>query len=249
MDPVNAFKQSFQMDKDQIIRLGIALRDARKAKGLGLKDVGKAAGVSSQAVGQWERGENGPTMGKLIAVGKFLEIDVNAAMQGNVIAQPNPANSPAEVVMIGGPAYPDFGEYNIEVRGVAEGGRGSDFLFESMPSGRVRRPPGIKYSNGVSALHVVGDSASPRYEPGELIYVQKVPPRPGDWIVIEMYPEDDSDMSDVGQPTGKGFIKKYLRRTGSRLYCEQLNPKKEIEFDIGEIKEIYRVIPLKELMG
>lgn len=249
MDARTPFKHPFQMEKEQIIRLGQALRQARKAKGLGLAEVAKVAGVSAQAVGQWERGENGPTMGKLIPVGKLLEIDVNAAMQGDVVTKHNPAAAPGEVKPVGGPAYPDFGEYDIEIRGVAEGGRGSDFLFESTPAGRARRPPGIRYSNGVSALHVVGDSASPRYEPGELIYVQNVPPRPGDWIVIEMYPEETEDRSEVGRPTGKGFIKKFIKRSGARLICEQLNPRKEIEFDLGEVKEIWRVIPLRELMG
>jgi transcriptional regulator with XRE-family HTH domain len=82
MDGQKIFKQSFQMEKEQLERLGGALRKAREAKGVKLREVAKIAGVSSQAVGQWERGENGPSMGKLIAVGKFLEIDVTPPWAG-----------------------------------------------------------------------------------------------------------------------------------------------------------------------
>lgn len=237
------------MEKDELIRLGSALKRARKAKSLSQSAVAEVAGVTSQAVGQWERGQNGPSMAKLIAVGKLLEINVDAALNGEIVAQPNPGNRPAEVQPISGENYPDFGPQDIEVRGVAVGGRDSDFHFNGEVINFVRRPPGIRNARGVFALYVVSDSASPRYEPGDLLYVQKLPPSPGDWVVIELYPAGSNSAQDTEQLAGKAYIKKFIKRAGARLICEQLKPSKQLEFDAGDVKAIYRVIPLKELMG
>ena len=82
----------------------------------------------------------------------------------------------------------------------------------------------------------------PRYEPGEPIYCQKANPAPGDYVVVELYPESDGH-------AGKSFLKQLVRRTGRRVTCSQFNPPKEVEFDAGEVKEIFRVLKPRELLG
>lgn len=241
-----AFKQSFQMNQDQLKNFGAALRSARKAKGLGLKEVGEYTGTSPQAVGQWERGENGPSMAKLIALGRLFEIDVDAAMQGEV----RPA-TPSKTIHPSGPettevekiseGWPDVGDEWMDVRGVTVGGADAGFYFGDVID-QVRRPPGIRNAKNVAALNTTGDSMVPRFRPGELIYVQLREPAPGDDVVVELYPENDGDAP-------KAFLKELTKTTGRKLFCRQHNPKREIEFDRGEVNRLWRVLTLRDLLG
>lgn len=246
MDGIRVFKQSFKMDQEQLDRLGAALRTARKAKKLGLKDVAKAAGVTAQAVGQWERAENGPAMAKLLAVGKLLEIDVNAIVAGVDIRSPavsriiRPAGPEVSEVTKVGEGWPDVGDEWMDVRGVTVGGDDSFFYFGDVID-QVRRPPGIRNAKNVAALNVAGESMWPRFKTGELIYVQQRLASPGDDVVVELFPEHEGDPP-------KAFLKELVRRTGLRIYCKQHNPPIDIEFDAGEAKTVWRVLTMRELL-
>jgi phage repressor protein C with HTH and peptisase S24 domain len=140
------------------------------------------------------------------------------------------------------PALSQFGDFDVEVRGIAVGGEDDEFYFNGEVIDHIRRPPGIKRAKNVFALNVSGDSMMPRYEPGEPIYVQRANPVIGDYVVVELYPEDENQ-------AGKSFLKKLERRTGRRVVCSQFNPPKELEFDAGEVKEIYRVLKPRDLLG
>ncbi|MGX9392536.1 S24 family peptidase [Nitrobacteraceae bacterium UC4446_H13] len=165
-----------------------------------------------------------------------------------------PAGAETQIIRPGGPeqstveAAPDapalsqFGDFDVEVRGIAVGGEDDEFYFNGEVIDHIRRPPGIKRAKNVFALNVSGDSMMPRYEPGEPIYVQRANPVIGDYVVVELYPEDENQ-------AGKSFLKKLERRTGRRVVCSQFNPPKELEFDAGEVKEIYRVLKPRDLLG
>jgi phage repressor protein C with HTH and peptisase S24 domain len=141
------------------------------------------------------------------------------------------------------PRFSDFGDFDVEVRGVTIGGEDDDFRFDGNVQELIRRPPGLLRAKGVFALQISNDSMSPRYEPGEIVFVQERSPIVGDHVIVELYHPDDPD-----QP-GKSFVKKLVRRTGRRIYCTQYNPPKDVEFDAGEVKAIYRVFPNRELFG
>jgi phage repressor protein C with HTH and peptisase S24 domain len=140
------------------------------------------------------------------------------------------------------PRLSQLGDFDVEVRGITVGGSDDEFYFNGEVIDHVRRPPGIRHARNVFALNVSGDSMLPRYEPGEPIYAQRAHANPGDYVVVELYPEDENQ-------AGKSFLKQLIRRTGLRITCKQLNPEKEIEFDAGEVKEIYRVLKPRELLG
>ena len=40
-----------------------------------------------------------------------------------------------------------------------------------------------------------------------------------------------------------------VRQTGRRLYCRQFNPASDLEFDNGEVKILWRVLTLRDLLG
>lgn len=141
------------------------------------------------------------------------------------------------------PKFSQFGDYDVEVRGITVGGENGEFYFNGRVRENVRRPPGLMHKKGVFALEISNDSMSPRYEPGEIVFVQERDPIAGDHVVVELCHPDDPDQA------GKSFVKKFARRTGRRIYCTQYNPAKEVEFDTAEVKAIYRVFPNGELFG
>jgi phage repressor protein C with HTH and peptisase S24 domain len=140
------------------------------------------------------------------------------------------------------PTLSQMGDFDVEVRGISVGGEDDEFYFNGEVIDHIRRLPGIKRAKNVFALNVSGESMMPRYEPGEPIYVQKTNPVAGDYVVVELFPETE------GQ-SGKAFLKQLVRRTGLRVICKQFNPPKEVEFDAGEVKDIYRVLKPKDLLG
>ena len=106
----------------------------------------------------------------------------------------------------------------------------------------VRRPPGLATVKDAYALYVEGESMSPKFEPGELVYVH--PHRKvvsGDYVVIQ---EPDTDN---GEP--RGFIKQYLRQTTKLLQTQQFNPASKIDFALRPGLKWHRVMSLSELMG
>jgi phage repressor protein C with HTH and peptisase S24 domain len=92
-------------------------------------------------------------------------------------------------------------------------------------------------------LYVRNDSMAPKFEEGERLYVDPHrTPRPSDYVVVELHGTEHGD-------PGKGFVKRLVRRTASRLVVAQFNPPKELEFDLREVKSLHRIIPADELLG
>ncbi|ABE64083.1 putative phage repressor [Nitrobacter hamburgensis X14] len=214
----------------------------------------RAAGLSPGAIRNLQRGAKGEiklkgASGKtLSALAEYLQVPLDWLMSGSgepgkpqVIRPAGPERSTV-VDAPNAPRLSEFGDFDVEVRGISVGGGDDEFYFNGDVIDHLRRPPGILRAKNVFALNVAGDSMMPRYEPGEPIYVQRANPVIGDYVVVELYPEIE------GQ-AGKSFLKKLVRRTGRRVTCSQLNPPKELEFDTGEVKEIYRVLKPRDLLG
>lgn len=106
----------------------------------------------------------------------------------------------------------------------------------------VRRPPGLATVKDAYALYVEGESMSPKFEPGELVYVH--PHRKvvsGDYVVVQ---EPDTDNGEL-----RGFIKQYVRQTTKLLQTQQFNPASKIDFVIRPGLKWHRVMSLSDLMG
>ena len=107
----------------------------------------------------------------------------------------------------------------------------------------VRRPRKLEGRTDVFGLYVVEDSMSPRWDPGDPIFVEaNRAPSIGDYVVVELYPDD-------GSPERPAHLKKLIRVSGSKIIVEQHNPPKRIEYDRRQVLRLYRVIPYPELLG
>lgn len=224
--------------------IGQALREARSASGKTQRDIAVAVGVSRAAVGQWESDTNAPSTDNLIAVANYLDVPL-AALAGASVKEPQP-RAPSEVAsVLDNP--PRFGsaENNVPVLGTAVGGESADFYWNGEVVDYVRRPTAISNAKGVYAVYIAGTSMSPRYEEGEMVYVN--PTRPagiGDYVIVELHPDEAN-----GERSGPGYIKRLVRRTPTTIVTEQFNPPKEIVFSRSEVKQVHRIVPWNELLG
>lgn len=106
----------------------------------------------------------------------------------------------------------------------------------------VRRPQGIAGSRDAYALYVSGDSMAPRYESGDLIYIN--PARPaarGDDVVIQLTDGSDSVVT--------ALVKRLVRKSATEIEIEQFNPPRHIIIPMHRVRAIHRITPLSELLA
>ena len=182
-------------------------------------------------------GEGEPRAGRRASSGPVTPFD------------PPPASHPSEVDLSVGMSLRSLAtmKRDIPVRGTVVGGTDGDFSFNGDVVDMVRRPPGLVGAASVFALYVHGDSMSPRFESGDLIFINPSrPPTPGCDVVVEMAPK-------LGETTGPCYVKRLLRRTADKVALRQFNPppgvKQDFELDRQEIKNIWRVLTAGELLG
>ncbi len=103
-------------------------------------------------------------------------------------------------------------------------------LAEQSIRGFVPMHPRQATTRDAFALEVSDISMSPRYEPGEIIYLapNRWPAKQQDGVIVTT--------------NGHGFLKRFVRRDNNRLVFHQLNPEREIEFDISELANIHAVV-------
>lgn len=114
---------------------------------------------------------------------------------------------------------------DLPVLGTAAGGELGNGSFQMTTDviDWVRRPAGLSGAKDAYALYVEGDSMSPRFEPGDLVFIHPHrKPLSGDYVVIQ---EPDSNN---GEP--RAFIKKLVKVTGTTLMVTQFNPPATINF-------------------
>ena len=96
--------------------------------------------------------------------------------------------------------------------------------------GAVPRHPNQANVRGAFALRISTDSMSPRYEPGEVVYVA-----PNQW------PAKEQDCVLVTSE-GFGYLKRFIRRVEGQIILHQLNPAKDIPFAIESVSAVHAVV-------
>ena len=132
---------------------------------------------------------------------------------------------------------------DLPVYGVAVGGVEGDFSFNGSVVDYVRRPPMLTRIGNAFGVYVTGDSMSPRFDHGDLVFVHPGrPAQPGNDVIVELHGEH-------GEP-GPCYIKRLVRRTPDRVQLSQFNPPRDdIVIEAARIKAIYRILTAAEMLG
>lgn len=124
-----------------------------------------------------------------------------------------------------------YGLRNLPLLGTARGG-GDEYYFGNGAEvlSLTYRPIELLNVRDAYAVYVHGDSMSPRYEPGEMLYVDPVRPvRAGDDVIVQL-------------ADGQGFVKRLVRRTGRSVVCRQFNPPEEVEYPSDQVRALHLII-------
>jgi phage repressor protein C with HTH and peptisase S24 domain len=139
---------------------------------------------------------------------------------------------PPRNAQVGGPAR--FAA-TIPAYGQAVGGKDGEFILNGNRIVDVLAPPSLQGVPDAYAVYVVGDSMEPRYFAGEAVFVNpRLPVRRGDFVVAQIAAEE-------GEPP-HAYIKRFLAREARTLRLEQFNPKKTLEFPVGRLISVHRII-------
>lgn len=122
----------------------------------------------------------------------------------------------------------------IPVRSAARGGDEQEMFLEDGPVDFVPRPYVLDKVKGAYALYMVGDSMSPKYEPGYTLYVNPFkPPRPGRGVVIF-------------KKNNAVLVKLFKSISRNEVVLEQLNPKRELRINRAEIDHLHLIVHVDE---
>lgn len=128
----------------------------------------------------------------------------------------------------------------LKVLGMAEGGPGDWVYFNGEVVEYIQRPENLKGVPGAYAVYVTGHSMEPRYEAGERAHIHPGKPvLPGAYVLVQRRNPDD-------ETRPLAVIKRLVRRSGSKVTLEQLNPKKQFDVPAGEIISIHKVVGASE---
>lgn len=124
----------------------------------------------------------------------------------------------------------------MPVLGAAEGGDNGYFLWNGEVVDYTPRPAFLSGAAQAYAIYVVGESMSPRYEPGELLYIH--PGKPvtvGCYVLVQLAPKADGDAP-------RAFLKRLSKRSGNRILLEQFNPAKTFAVQSEDVVSIHRIV-------
>lgn len=191
-------------------------------------DLARALEINPSAVSRLLKGERMLKTAEIPQVAALLEVTGETLLRG--LREPDGGGARLDVQ--NKPArYSEPTSTNSELIPIRSAGRGSDhqeMFLEDGPVGHTRRPGSLQGVRQAYAIYMPGDSMSPRYEPGWLLFVNPFKPaRQGRDVVVE-------------KKDGAVLIKTLGRRTGGKVALHSVNKDyADIEIPESEISHIH----------
>jgi phage repressor protein C with HTH and peptisase S24 domain len=152
----------------------------------------------------------------------LLDIDESTLMTQDQIRR---IGKPGGTAVRRAPAF-SYENKDLPIMGRAQAAHGDVFTLEGARVGVTERPSYLEGVEDAFAVYVAGDSMSPRFKPGEMVYVNpNRPPAAGDDVLVEM-------------TDGTGIIKELTKITATTLTVKQHNPPQTKTFDLKKVKRI-----------
>lgn len=232
--------------------LAARMKLARERAGFQPSYVAERLGVSKQAVSKWETGTSTPAAKRFQIIAMLYDVNVDWLVSGRG-APDAPLNNlqltsnakERQIGMLEAVALPDRLSMRKDVRVVrvyVEGAM-SGFTLTDEADDLVRRPPGLEMAKMAYAIYVPNGEMAPRYERGELVYIDpRRPAQDGDYVLIQVRGNSNGDPA-------RGFIRRLERLTETQAHCEQFSPLLKDIFELSDIVAIHRIPPWTELLG
>jgi len=225
---------------------------ALKPADLSLHAWASRAGVSRQVFSDIRRRGNAKhdTLQKLLrAVGRTLsdfdealaDLEAPTDMAKTPIKAFRAPDRPRDVPILGTAecAEMEFEGDNATVRS------GTMRLIPTEVIDHARRPISLDGRDDVYAIYFAGDSMTPRYEPGELAYVDpRRAPAIGAYVIVQLRGEDSGEEKVVTV-----LAKRLVRRSATFIELEQFNPPTTFRVPKAQVAHIHRIFPWEELVA
>ena len=197
----------------------------RRQLGLSQMRLAELMGVEQPTVARWERERRGVKIDTLIRLARVLDCDPRDLMPDDSPPPPSTMGPPGAVPL----AFP--GGRDLPVRGGARGGADAMFLDQGAPLDWVQRPPQLVGVPDAFAVYVVSDSMSPRYEPGDILFVHpSQPPSRGSFVVVELSDQE-------------AYVKQLVAQTADAITLREYHPAlREFSVPRARVKSVYRVV-------
>lgn len=125
-------------------------------------------------------------------------------------------------------------ERHLPVYGQAVGGLDGEFPINGNTLYSVLCPPQLSEVSGAYAVSISGDSMYPRYEDGEIAFVDPTRRvKKGDYVIAQI-------MAQEGEPP-LAYVKKFIRHNAGGLVLEQFNPAKELNFPHHRVVSVHYI--------
>ena len=200
------------------------IKQCRTRIGISQAKLGEMMGCDQSTVAYWEIGRSSPDAKKTAKLAKILRVTPEWLMFGdNAAAPPNPVQIPIA-------NYTSRGIKDLPIRGMAQASRHNALLLTGDAVSYIDRPAHLIGNPTAFAVWVAGKSMTPRFHPGETLYINPAKPvTDGCYVLLELN-------------DGSGFIKQLIRHNADKAIVRQLQPEKDLEIDACDIKNIFRVV-------
>ena len=204
--------------------LDTRILEARKKAHLTQNKLASLVHVTKAAVSSWEHGTV-PRQDKIADIAKATNVSLEWLLLGDKDAGECDSRQISDRPAI----------KLIPVYGQAVAGINGEFAFDGKKLFEVPCPPQLLNLDNAYGVEVAGDTMSPRYEDGEIVYVNTLRRvKKGDYVVAQIMMKEEDSFPTV-------FIKRFIRHNEKELVLTQLNPAKELVFPHQHVVSVHYI--------
>lgn len=218
------------------------IKELREKLKISQADLAEAVGTSQPQIKRLEGGDRKLTKEWAERLSPHLGVAAEALLFGKTngdesVKVNSPVTAPQQAIDLPNAIIRDKVEglgRKIPVFGQAVGGVDGEFLMNGTVLYEVMAPPVISHISGAYAVAVSGESMVPRYEDGEICFVDpKRRVKKGDYVIAQIRQEEHGPLL--------AYVKRFIRQNSIELVLEQFNPPKELRFAGSTVVSVHYI--------